>query len=181
MKQLIGLVLVVAGLVYPFAVYFGMEHFAPWQFGLLLGCLWLGRALTGERRAGNLWMAALVLGFCLVLALFDNPHLLRWYPVLISSLLLALFGLSLRHGMPMAERLARLSEPTLPDVAIAYTRKVTQAWSLFFLGNGLIAAALTLWAPLSWWTLYTGLIAYGLMGLLFAAEWLIRQRVRGRA
>jgi len=38
--------------------------------------------------------------------------------------------------------------------------------------------ALNIWAPLSWWTLYTGLIAYGLMGLLFAGEWLVRQRVR---
>jgi uncharacterized membrane protein len=28
--------------------------------------------------------------------------------------------------------------------------------------------------------LYTGLISYGLMGLLFAIEWPIRQRVRGR-
>ena len=53
-------------------------------------------------------------------------------------------------------------------------------WSVFFLCNGLLAAALTLWAPLSWWTLYNGLIAYGLMGLLFAVEWLVRQRVRGR-
>ncbi|RMU57582.1 hypothetical protein ALP29_200795 [Pseudomonas syringae pv. avii] len=33
---------------------------------------------------------------------------------------------------------------------------------------------LTLWAPLSWWALYTGLISYGLMGLLFAAEWIAR-------
>jgi len=29
--------------------------------------------------------------------------------------------------------------------------------------------------------LYNGLIAYGLMGLLFAIEWLIRQKVRGQA
>jgi uncharacterized membrane protein len=29
--------------------------------------------------------------------------------------------------------------------------------------------------------LYTGLISYGLMGLLFAIEWLIRQRVRGHS
>ena len=181
MKQLIGLGLLLAGLLYPFAVYFGMEHFAPWQFGALLGCLWLGRALTGERRPGSLWMAMLAIGFCLLLALFDNARLLRWYPVLISAFLLALFGLSLRYSMPVAERLARLSEPQLPPVAIPYTRRVTQAWSLFFLANGLVAAALTLWAPLSWWALYNGLIAYGLMGLLFAAEWLIRQRVRGRA
>jgi len=41
-----------------------------------------------------------------------------------------------------------------------------------------VVIALTLWAPLAWWTLYTGLISYALMGLLFAAEWLIRQQVR---
>lgn len=29
MSRLIGLVLLLAGLLYPFAVYFGMEHFAP--------------------------------------------------------------------------------------------------------------------------------------------------------
>ncbi len=43
-----------------------------------------------------------------------------------------------------------------------------------------VAAALALWAPLAWWTLYTGLIAYLLMGLLFAGEWLVRQRIRSR-
>lgn len=181
MSRLIGLVLLFAGLLYPFAVYWGLEHFAPWQFGLLLGSLWLARALTGERKPGSLWMALAAMMFCTLLALLDNPHLLRWYPVLISTFMLALFGSSLLYGMPVAERLARLTEPDLPDVAIPYTRKVTQAWSLFFLGNGLMATALTLWAPLAWWTLYNGLIAYGLMGLLFAAEWLVRQRVRGRA
>ena len=93
--------------------------------------------------------------------------------------MLGLFGLSLKIGPPMVERLARLREPHLPPKAIVYTRQVTVVWCVFFLCNGLLAAALTLWAPLSWWMLYTGLISYGLMGLLFAIEWLIRQRVRG--
>ncbi|MNJ31421.1 hypothetical protein [Pseudomonas alkylphenolica] len=181
MKRLIGLGLVVAGLLYPFAVYFGMTHFAPWQFALLLGGLWLARALSEPRRPGGHWMALAAISFCLLLALFDSPALLRWYPVLINACLLGLFGLSLKFGPPLVERLARLREPHLPQAAIHYTRQVTQVWCLFFLANGLIACALTLWAPLSWWTLYNGLIAYGLMGLLFAAEWLIRQRVRGRS
>lgn len=181
MNRLIGLGLLLAGLLYPFAVYYGMEHFAPWQFGLLLGGLWLARALTGGRRPGSLWMAVAAIAFCLLLALFDSPLLLRWYPVLISGFMLALFGLSLKYGPPVVERLARLSEPELPDNAIRYTRQVTIAWCVFFLCNGLLAAALTLWAPLSWWMLYNGLISYGLMGLLFAVEWLLRQRVRGRA
>ena len=179
MRRLIGLGLLLAGLLYPFAVYFGMEHFAPWQFGLLLGSLWLGRALLGPRKPGSLWMAVTAIIFCLLLALFDSPLLLRWYPVLISGFMLGLFGLSLKYGPPVVERLARLREPQLPPRAIVYTRQVTIAWSAFFLCNGLLATALTLWAPLNWWMLYTGLISYGLMGLMFAIEWLIRQRVRG--
>ena len=172
MSRLIGLGLLLAGLLYPFAVYYGTEHFAPWQFCLLLGSLWLLRALTGARRPGSRWMAVAVIVFCLLLAWFDNPQWLRWYPSLVSAFMLGLFGMSLKYGPPMVER--------LPPNAIVYTRQVTVVWSVFFLCNGLLAAALTLWAPLSWWTLYNGLIAYGLMGLLFAVEWLVRQRVRGR-
>ncbi|NKZ98821.1 hypothetical protein GTA07_13595 [Rhodococcus hoagii] len=181
MKRLIGAGLLIAGLLYPFAVHFGMAHYAPWQFGLLLGGLWLARALSAPRRPGSLWMAIAALAFCGLLGLSDSPALLRWYPVLISAFMLGLFGSSLLHGMPVAERLARLSDPALPPRAVRYTRQVTQAWCLFFLLNGLISAALTLWAPMGWWTLYNGVIAYAAMGVLFALEWLIRQRVRGRS
>ncbi|MCY1185248.1 hypothetical protein D9M73_260100 [compost metagenome] len=136
--------------------------------------------MTGERRPANLCPALAAIGFCLLLAAFDSTRLLRWYPVLINASLLGVFGWSLMHGMPMVERLARLREPRLPSAAIVYTRRVTEVWCLFFLGNGLTAAALALWAPLDWWTLYNGLIAYLLMGALFAGEWLIRQRLRVR-
>ncbi|WP_028695679.1 membrane protein [Pseudomonas cremoricolorata] len=180
MKRLIGLGLVLAGVLYPFAVHFGMAHFAPWQFAVLLGGLWLARLLTLRQRTGTARTAVVALGFCAVLGLSDSAQVLRWYPVLISAFMLALFGASLLRGMPVAERLARLRDPDLPPRAVRYTRQVTQVWSGFFLLNGLIAAALTLWAPLTWWTLYNGLIAYAAMGLLFAGEWLIRQRVRGR-
>ena len=180
MKRLIGLGLVLAGVLYPFAVHFGMAHFAPWQFAVLLGALWLARWLSGPRQARSGATALVALAFCAVLALADSPQLLRWYPVLISGFMLTLFGSSLLRGMPVAERLARLRDPELPPRAVRYTRQVTQVWSGFFLLNGLIAAGLTLWAPLAWWTLYNGLIAYAAMGLLFAGEWLIRQRVRGR-
>lgn len=181
MKRLVGLGLVLAGVLYPFAVHFGMAHFAPWQFGLLLGALWLARVLTAPRRLGSRRLALAALGFCMLLGLSDSPSVLRWYPVLISEFMLVLFGSSLLRGMPIAERLARLHDPELPAKAVRYTRRVTEVWSLFFLINGLIAASLTLWAPLSWWTLYNGVIAYTAMGVIFAAEWLIRQRVRGRS
>jgi uncharacterized membrane protein len=181
MSRLIGLVLLLAGLSYPFAVYFGQQQLSPRHFALLLGGLWLARLLSQAQRPGSRWMAAAALAFCLLLGLADNPDLLRWYPVLMSLFCLGLFGLSLTFGPPLVERLARLREPDLPEAGVRYTRQVTKLWMGFFLANAAIASALTLWAPLSWWALYTGLISYGLMALLFAGEWLVRQRVRGLA
>jgi len=181
MNRLFGLGLLLAGLLYPFAVYFGREQLSARFFALLLGALWLARALSTPRQPGSRWISAAALGFCLLLGLADQPVLLRWYPVLVNLLLLGLFGLSLRFGPPLVERLARVREPELPAVAIHYTRQVTKVWAAFFLLNALLAAALTLWAPLAWWALYTGVIAYGLMGLLFAGEWLVRQRVRAQS
>lgn len=181
MKRWIAAALLLAGLLYPFAVYFGIEHLSPRLFAVLLGALWLARALLAPGRPGGRLLAGGALAFCLLLALIDDPALLRWYPVLVNLAMLATFGFTLIVGPPLIERLARLREPDLPPKAIRYTRRVTQVWVLFFIFNATLATLLTLWAPLSWWTLYNGLIAYLLMGLLFAGEWLVRQRVRTTA
>lgn len=177
-RRLVGLGLLLASLAYPFAVYAGMEHLSPRLFAALLGALWLARVLCGKQTVLSRTTAAAALLFCLLLGLADSGRLLLWYPVLINLALLGLFAGSLVFGPPIIERLARLSEPDLPPAAIRYTRQVTLVWVGFFISNASIATALALWAPLSWWTLYTGLIAYLLMGVLFAGEWLVRQRVR---
>lgn len=177
-SRLIALGLLLAGLAYPFAVYLGLEHLSPRLFALLLGALWLARMFSGKQTPLSRTLTTVALLFCLLLALAGEPALLRWYPVLISLALLGLFAGSLCSGMPIIERLARLSEPELPPAAVRYTRQVTWVWVGYFVVNASIASGLALWAPLSWWTLYTGLIAYLLMGLLFAGEWLVRQRIR---
>ncbi|MEN2508890.1 hypothetical protein V8Z77_18430 [Stutzerimonas stutzeri] len=177
-SRLIALGLLLAGLAYPFAVYLGLEHLSPRLFALLLGALWLARMFSGRQTPLSRTLAMVALLFCLLLGLAGEPALLRWYPVLISLALLGLFAGSLCSGMPIIERLARLSEPELPPAAVRYTRQVTWVWVGYFIVNAAIASGLALWAPLSWWTLYTGLIAYLLMGLLFAGEWLVRQRIR---
>jgi hypothetical protein len=64
-------------------VYFGMEHFAPWQFGLLLGSLWLARALTA--RASRQPVDGLARSCSACCWRCSTAHLLRWYPVLISG------------------------------------------------------------------------------------------------
>jgi uncharacterized membrane protein len=58
---------------------------------------------------------------------------------------------------------------------------VTWVWVGFFVFNGVVSAALTLWGRLTWWTLYNGLLVYFIMGTLFAGEWLLRRHLRGTA
>ncbi|QWT20806.1 hypothetical protein KPL74_02065 [Bacillus sp. NP157] len=178
--KLTNLLLVAVGLLYPFIVYFGSDHVSPPVFGLILGALWLIRAPALVHQPGGRWMLAIMLAYCAVLALGGHERLLRWYPSLICALLFAAFGLSLRFGPPMIERFARLLEPELPLAAVAYTRKVTWVWVVFFAANGSVSALLAAWGPMSWWTFYNGVLAYLVMGSLFAVEWVCRQRMRRR-
>lgn len=177
----LDIALPLVGVLYPFLVYYGMSRIAPSVFALALGAAWLLRAPRLWREPGGRWMLGAALAYCALLAVSGESLLLRWYPTLISLLLLAAFGLSLKFGPPLVERIARAREPDLPAAAIPYTRKVTWAWVGFFVWNAAASAALTLWAPLAWWTLYNGLLAYFIMGALFAGEWLLRQHMRARA
>lgn len=124
---------------------------------------------------------ALMVLFGLALALKGDLELVRWYPVLVNGVLLALFGTSLLWPPTVVERLARLTNPALPPSGVRYTRKVTAVWCVFFVVNGAIATATALWATFATWSLYNGVVAYVLMGLLFGAEFWVRQRHLKRA
>lgn len=171
--------LAMLSLAYPLAVYLLLGRFEPRWLALLLCLLAVLRAIAA-REALWLW-AALATGGLAAWASLGNAVLpLKLYPVLVNAALLLVFGLSLRFGPPVAERLARLRDPVLPPAAVAYTRRVTQVWCGFFACNGAIALATALWASERTWALYNGLVAYILIGTLFAIEWLVRRaKVRG--
>jgi len=80
----------------------------------------------------------------------------------------------------MIERFARLQVQDLSAAELGWCRRWTFIWCAFFTANGLAALALALAAPLAWWTLYNGLLAYGLIGLLCAGEYVLRKRRFGR-
>jgi uncharacterized membrane protein len=179
-------------LLYPLAVYWGLTRAG--QTPLLLGLLLifslrlLPGLLKGRARLGPLpewlWLGRLLacigLGLTLLSALFNARHWLLYYPLAVSLALLCLFGWSLTRPMSLVERLARLQDPRLPDVAIGYTRRVTQVWCGFFVVNGALAA-FTIWhGDLALWSLYNGLISYALMGALMAGEYLVRRRLMKR-
>lgn len=112
-------------------------------------------------------------------AIWSNLLLpLKLYPVLVNAAFLAAFGYSLMAPPSMVERLARLREPDLPPAAVRYTRRVTEVWCGFFILNGAAALGTALWATDAVWSLYTGVISYVLMGMLFGAEFLLRLRFK---
>ncbi|SDU23853.1 COG4648 family protein [Halopseudomonas salegens] len=161
---------------WPLVVYFGHAWLGPWPL-LIAGALLLAWRLPQARGIAVFCAVGLV-----GLGLLGHAELgVRAYPVAVNLIMLGVFGSSLLHGQPLVEQFARLQEPDLPAAAVAYTRRVTQAWCLFFIVNGSLAAWTALYAELSTWALYNGVISYILIGIMFAGEWMLRHRLRQEA
>src|SRR3546814_16376500 len=78
--RMAGFVLLLIGLAYPFAVYFGIEHLSPRIFAALLCALWL-TSLLSNGGAASRWPAGIALLFFLLLGLLYHARLPRWYPI----------------------------------------------------------------------------------------------------
>jgi uncharacterized membrane protein len=78
--------------------------------------------------------------------------------------------------MPMIEKFARLQQPVLSEAERDWCRLITRIWCAFFAVNGLTAFALAVAAPVRWWTIYTGGLAYAGIGLLLVGELVLRKR-----
>lgn len=169
---------VVLTALYPLMIWFGQGRVEPRWLALLLLLAALSRlpSLKVSRSARWLAAAALLLAGAAVMSNAMLPLML--YPVLVNAGLLAAFGYSLASPPSMVERFARMREPNLSPAAVAYTRSVTKVWCSFFVVNGALALGTALWCSAAVWSLYTGVIAYLLMGLLFGGEYLVRLRFK---
>jgi uncharacterized membrane protein len=167
-------------LLYPLAIWLGHGQVEPRLLaGLLLLAALVRLPTLKMDRVGRWWLGGALL--LVALAVWGNALLpLKLYPVLVSVAMLAVFGYSLIAPPSIVERIARLREPNLPPQAIDYTRRVTQVWCGFFAVNGLVALITALWASPAVWSLYNGVIAYLLMGLLFSGEYMVRLRFKRR-
>jgi uncharacterized membrane protein len=114
------------------------------------------------------------------LAQVDSQVAAKAYPVVISGGLAFLFGASLRRPPSLVERMAELGGETLSPAIRLYCRRVTMVWALWLTINTFIAAALAVFGSLEAWALWTGLLSYLVMGLIFAAEFTLRRFVRRR-
>jgi uncharacterized membrane protein len=106
------------------------------------------------------------------------PALIRNFPVVyllqeggFYSLLAASFALSLRGGgVALCTRLAdRLHGPLTPG-ELRYTRRVTWAWTLFFVLVTAATLGFYLAAPLRTWSLFANFCVLPLIGLMCLAE-----------
>jgi uncharacterized membrane protein len=179
MLRLLNSIIGFAVLLYPLAVYFGVQVMSPWKISAALMAMLILRfsLFPADRQWGRTLIGIGIL-YC-AFAIWDNSVLsLRFYPVGVSVCLFLLFSLSLLYPPPVIERLARLQHPDLSSQAVNYTRKVTQIWCVFFVVNASIAAGTALWANFFWWSLYNGFIAYVLIGLLMGIEYAVRIKMQ---
>lgn len=171
---------VILGVVYPLVLWYALTHFSARVTGLVaiafLLPLFALRAFSSSREnlARILALPSGVLALVAIGALLNDERFFFALPVLINGFLFLGFLMTLR-STPMIERFARLQEPELSTEKCAHCRQATWAWIAFFFVNGTIAGLLALSAPLHFWATYTGGIAYALMGLMFAGEYILRK------
>ena len=176
MRIVLSVLLGVMSVAYPLIWYFGREWGWFNYLAVAMAILWGIRATLQRDRAQKM-MATVVVMFFVAVWIFRLPESMYWYPVVVNGLMLLIFGSSLWAKQTLVERLARLQTPDLPPQGIVYTRKVTQIWCVFFIVNGTTAALLALLGWYNIWAIYTGIVAYVLMGLLGIGEFAYRKLI----
>lgn len=159
-------------------IWLGRSYIEPKWLSLLLIVVAVSRIhlIKRNRSAAVILVGALLLTG---ISIWSNALLpLKLYPILVNFSMLCLFGISLFFPPSFCERIARIREPDLPEAIVTYTRKVTTLWCVFFVINGIIAAYTAFCTNDDIWSLYNGVIAYVLIGILFGIEYLFRLRFK---
>jgi uncharacterized membrane protein len=164
---------------YPFVVWYGLTRWSPRALALALLLVVLARVVATPRW----WPLTLAGGLALATAAISSGAALplKLYPVVVNATLLAAFAWSLVAPPTIIERFARFHTAEFDEATRQYLRRLTVVWCVFFIVNGTIAAITARWATPAVWSLYNGLIAYLLMGVLLGGELLVRPRVRPSA
>ncbi len=165
---------------YPLIIYLGLEMLPLKQVaGFILATFVLRLLFVGRSRLHFLKPMTIPVTLCgvslaLAALVMDSQQTLYFYPVLVNLISLAVFVWSLYSPPSIIECFARLTDDSLPDSAISYTRTVTLIWCFFFVVNGSIAFYTAMLGDQQIWALYNGLLSYILMGILMVSERLYR-------
>lgn len=176
----------IVGLGYPLLIYAELVYFGPRVLVASAAVLLAVHAATSWRRWRRSDLVRAVVPLALVgvvlavAAVLDDGRVFLFVPVLVNGVMLVAFARTLVRGPSMIETFARLRQPAPPASRGPYLRAVTAVWCAFFAVNIAVSLLLTLRSTLSAWTLYNGIIAYVLAGLILASERVYRYwRFRG--
>ncbi|MGD8176194.1 hypothetical protein [Marinimicrobium sp. ARAG 43.8] len=169
-------------LLYPVLVLLGVSQWSPRLVGLVVIAVYLIHA-WGKCRC--FWQQLLLLAIAStaagVLWWANDALVLQLVPSGISLAMAGYFahGILVPPSLPgrMAAMQHRMPYSALDPRIQRYTQSVTGVWCLFLLANAGVAAALAVYASPVWWALYTGLLAYLAIALLFAIEYAYRRLV----
>jgi uncharacterized membrane protein len=167
-------------LAYPLLFLLALRVASPRVIGLAVLALLALRLVFGGPRRLAAWTRLglpIAAGFAAstLASLYWNDALaLLLTPVLVNLALFASFAASFLERETLIETLALEQAGSLSSEERAYCRKVTALWCAFLLANAAVSAKLAIDDDRALWALYVGLIAYVLMGLLFAAEFVYR-------
>lgn len=168
--------------LYPVIAFLGLQYTSPSVVSAILIGLLVLRFTVNRSKAGQENHVKLLFVAVFILLTFslltDSQHGIRFYPVAVNLIFLALFAYSLIFPPSVIERIARIKHSDLSPLAVGYTRKVTFVWCGFFIVNGSISFYTFMFSDMEIWALYNGVISYILMGVLGTAEWLVRQKVK---
>jgi uncharacterized membrane protein len=98
--------------------------------------------------------------------------------VAIHLLLALVFGLTLQAGRePLVTALARRVHGSLTPAMASYSRKVTLAWTAYFVAMAALSLVLYAATPFDVWAAFANLVTPFAIVLMFIAEYLLRYRL----
>jgi len=181
----------VAAAAYPLLVFAvcrrGVSDADPWALAalylalslpLVFLALWAAGALAGKRVSLKIPLFVVLL-VAIAAAIWFFALQLRghyqWFFLLQDSaffmLLAYYFAASLRDGHePLCTFFARHVHQSLSPQLLQYTRSVTKAWLIFFMGTGCISALLFVFASTAVWAFFTNILMPVLVVGVFVVE-----------
>ena len=151
-----------------------ISAFAPIMAGLLL--------ISRRTRYKAFWiLSGAISGMIIVRNSTTIAHYIGWICMLQRSAIFILlaftFGLTLRSGhMPLISRIAEMIHGPLSMRLARYTRKVTVAWTLFFLALTMVLFLMFFILGERVWVLFSGTASAVLIASMFIMEYVVRCR-----
>lgn len=184
LRLVLGSIVVVT---YAVAAFYTATHARQTPLAVLLamGPLLLATLLLVRKAFGLAALAIVAAGLAWLIHHFIadlQAHITTTYYLQHVGMLLCgalLFGLSLiPPRVPLCTRFASFAHNVMSPELKQYTRTVTVAWAVFFAVMAILSSVLFFSSlPFYVWTAFEAFLTLPMVGLMFAAEYMVRRRV----